>query len=73
MVAELEPAVVQVLAVEQAVAEQVLADMSVVQVVLRKRVVDKLAVKVVEPVAQELARMLAVCRMLAEVGKPLQP
>ena len=65
---ELEPAVEQAVAVQQ-----VLADKPAVQVALHKQVADKLAVQAVEPVAQELVRMLVVCRMSAEVGKTLQP
>lgn len=67
---ELEPAVVQVLAVEQVVLHKRVADKPAELVA---QVADKLAVQAVESVVQELVRMLVVCRMLAEVGKTLQP
>ena len=72
---ELEPAVVQVLAVEHTVAEQqVLADKPVVQVVLHRQVAQEFAVQVVEPVAQVAGKpAVELARMLAEVGKNLQP
>ena len=71
MVAELEPAVVQALAVEQVVLHKQVADKPAELVA---QAADKLAVQAVEPVVQVAGKLaVELVRMLVEVGKTLQP